>query len=306
LYSKYHGILPVFFTFLSNPRLILKPSIWLLILLIIIGYSPHLIWQYQHDWPTFRYHLSERIGSEYRIDKTTNYILGQLLIWGPLSTIPAFIYFIKSRPTDIYLRAHYFTLWGILIFFFLSSFRSTIEPHWTLTAAVSFIVLLQRILINESQRLKKTFTRLFLINILLIAVGRLFFMLPSSPLAKANAFKSIFQGKQLADSVYSFASGKPVIFVNSYTQASLYQYYHTDQKSISYNTIPLRKNQFNISNDESFLNNKTSIIATGYEYGWLRIWNPRAYDQEFFTCDSFVSHRFVQGGKQSQTVMDEC
>lgn len=267
LYSKYHGILPVFFTFLSNPKLILKPAAWLVVVLVIIGFLPHLLWQYHHDWPTFRYHLAERIGSDYRIDKTTNYLGGQLLVWGPLTTIPALYFFIRSRPTGNYIRAHYFTLWGILFFFFLSSFRSTVEPHWTLAAGVSFIVLLQQLLVNASAPLKKTFTWLLVINIILIAIARVFFIIPSSPLSKVNAFKSIFHGKQLSDSVYKFAAGYPVIFVNSYAQPSLYQYYHPDEIAISYNTIPLRKNQYNISNYESSINNKTSIIATGYEYG---------------------------------------
>ncbi|MGZ5190497.1 MAG: hypothetical protein ACXWCZ_05720, partial [Flavisolibacter sp.] len=203
----------------------------------------------------------------YRIDKTTNYLGGQLLIWGPLTTIPALYYFLKSRPTDLYLRAHYFTLWGILIFFFLSSFRSTVEPHWTLTAGVSFLILLLQLLVKGSSKLKKIFPTLLYINIILIVVARIFFMLPSSPLAKVSAFKSIFLGRQISDSIYRFSSGTPVIFVNSYTQPSLYQYYHQDQIAISYNTVPFRKNHYNISNDESVINNKSVTIATGYEYG---------------------------------------
>ena len=290
LYSKYHGILPVFFTFLSNPKLIVKSTVWLLIIFVIIGFSPHLIWQIENDWPTFRYHLSERIGSAYRIEKTTNYLGGQLLIWGPLTTIPALYFFIKSKPADIYLRAHYFTLWGILIFFLLSSFRSTVEPHWTLTAGVSFIVLLQQLLVKGSLKLKKTFTTLLMINVILIVVARLLFILPSSPLEKVSGFKTLFQGKQLSDSIYSHASGMPVVFVNSYTQPSLYQYYHPDQTAISYNTVPLRKNQYNISEVESTLNNKTVIIATGYEFGNPeRSINVFANSMHLYRLDSFRS-----------------
>src|SRR5215213_5599126 len=51
LYSKYHGILPVFFTFLSNPKLVFKPRAWVVVLLTIISFGPHLYWQYQNHWP---------------------------------------------------------------------------------------------------------------------------------------------------------------------------------------------------------------------------------------------------------------
>jgi hypothetical protein len=112
------------------------------VLVAFILFSPHIYWQYEHDWPTIRYHLSERVASNYRISKTTNYLLGQLLVWGPLTTIPVFYRLLKMGRQDLYMRAHQFNFWGVLAFFLLSSFNSSIEPHWTLVAGVSFIVLL--------------------------------------------------------------------------------------------------------------------------------------------------------------------
>lgn len=147
LYSKYHGVLPVFFVFLSNPKLILKRSAWMVVTLVVIAFIPHLYWQYQHDWPTVRYHLFERNQERYTLDKTGNYILGQLLIFGPFTTIVALISFFRSRkPNDLYFRAHQFTFFGVLLFFLLSSFKKNIEPHWTLVAGFSFVVLLLNLL----------------------------------------------------------------------------------------------------------------------------------------------------------------
>lgn len=267
LYSKYHGVLPVVFTFLSNPKLFLKPSAWLVTLLVAAAFTPHLLWQYQHDWPTFRYHLLERVGSNYRIDKTTNYLAGQLLVWGPFTTIPALYFFLREKVKDVYLRAHYFTLWGVFFFFLLSSFRSTIETHWTLTAGVSFIVLFQKLLAGGSLTFRKIFVCLFILNIIFIAVARILFLIPDSPLNKAKAFNSIFYGKLMADSIHKYAEGTPVVFVNSYTQASLYKYYYRKELTTAYNTITARRNYFSLSTDESILNNKKVVIATGYEFG---------------------------------------
>lgn len=174
LYSKYHGVLPVLFTFLSHPKLVLKPSAWLVVLLALLLFSPHLWWQYQHDWPTFRYHLYERIGSRYKLSKTLNYIAAQLFIWGPFTTIPALYLFVKRKqPYTVYERAHLFTFWGVLLFFLFSSFRSTIEAHWTLVAGPSFIVLFMGVLATASEKRKKILIRLAGIAVLLLLIARL-------------------------------------------------------------------------------------------------------------------------------------
>jgi len=60
-YTKYHGLLIVLFTFLSNIKLLTRWQTWLAGLLVLVLYSPHLYWQWQHDWISFRYHLFERM-----------------------------------------------------------------------------------------------------------------------------------------------------------------------------------------------------------------------------------------------------
>jgi hypothetical protein len=265
MYSKYHGVLPVFFTLLSNPKLILKRSAWLAVAIGVIGLLPHLYWQYLHDWPTFRYHLSERVASRYRISKTTSYIGGQILVWGPLTTLPVFYHFIKQRSGDVYLRAHAFTFWGVLIFFFFSSFKSAIEPHWTLVAGISFIVLLQSVLGKGSERFKKTFYFLALTNIVLACIVRVLLMVPGSPVSKVGNLKPIFFGKSWTDAVYMQANGSPVLFVDSYADPALYQYYHPDVITSGYNTNNYRKTHYNISDDEQKMNGKNVWLVTEHK-----------------------------------------
>ena len=263
LYSKYHGILPVFFTFLSNPRLIFKRSAWLVVLLASILFSPHLYWQYLNDWPTIRYHLSDRVASTYRISKTTNYILSQLLVWGPLTTIPIFYRFFKMGKQDAYLRAHQFCFWGVLLFFLLSSFTSAIEPHWTLVAGVSFIVLLMWVLHKSNTKFVKLFTQLAFINIMLALMLRVLLILPNSPVTKSANLKPLFYGKAWADSVYEYVQNTPVVFIDSYVLPSLYQYYHPTGFATSFNTIIYRKNHFSISDNEIMMNNKSVYVEVG-------------------------------------------
>ena len=262
-YSKYHGILPVVFTFLSNPKLVFKPRAWLAVLLVIILLFPHLYWQYLNDWPTFRYHLSDRVASRYRVSKTINYILGQLLVWGPLTAVPAFYRFIKLRKQDLYIRSHQFSFWGVLIFFLLSSFSSAIEPHWTLVAGASFIVLLQQVLDKANPGFIKLFTKLAFVNIALALVVRVVLIFPIPAISKSSNLRPLFYGKAWADSVYKLAQGTPVAFIDSYVLPAMYQYYHPDVSATSFNTIIYRRNHFSISGDEGEINNKKVYVEVG-------------------------------------------
>jgi hypothetical protein len=263
LYSKYHGVLPLFFVFLSNPKLIFKTSAWAIVATVIIALLPHIYWQYTHDWRTLNYHLYDRVGSPYKISKTINYLVGQLLVWGPVTTIPAFFLITKLRTKDRYLKAHYFTFFGVLIFFFLFSFRSGIEPHWTLIAGVPFVVLLQPALQKASERFRKIFFRLAIVNIFLILAIRILLFIPGSPITRSNNLKPLFYGKEWSDSVYKHAGAIPVVFIDSYVLPSLYKYYHPNVQTTGFNTISYRRNHFTISDDEIRLNNKTAYVEVG-------------------------------------------
>ena len=105
-YSKYHAVLIVLFTLLSNIRLFTKYQTYLAGLLALLLFAPHLWWQYQHDWVSFRFHLLENNAHAYKPSFTTEYILGQLLLPGPLAGLvllpAAFLYKPKSK-----LKKHY-------------------------------------------------------------------------------------------------------------------------------------------------------------------------------------------------------
>jgi hypothetical protein len=257
IYSKYHGILPVFFTFLSNPKLILKRSAWVVVILTTATFIPHLWWQYQNDWPTVRYHLFERSQGSYKIEKTGNYILGQLLILGPFTTVVALVLLLKNRiKGDVYFRAHAFTFFGILLFFLLNSFKKNIEPHWTLTAGISFVVLTLDLLERSSDKIKRVFFGLASANIALIFLARILLAIPNTPAKKLDRFQVQIYSHSWADSLYKVAAGRPVVFVDNYHYPSIYAYYHPDQLSTSYSTVYYRKSDYLFTNQEEF-NNKT-------------------------------------------------
>src|SRR5690606_7561301 len=75
LLSKYHGILLIGFIILSNPMLLKRKTFWLLALLSLNLFIPHIQWQVAHDFPSLKYHLYERSGGTYQFDFTLNYLL---------------------------------------------------------------------------------------------------------------------------------------------------------------------------------------------------------------------------------------
>lgn len=60
MYSKYQAILVIGFVLLSNLKVLLDGKIWLTTSLTIALFSPHLYWQIENEFPSFKYHLFER------------------------------------------------------------------------------------------------------------------------------------------------------------------------------------------------------------------------------------------------------
>lgn len=255
-YSKYHGILPVALVTLSNLQLMKKKSFWLIIAVVTLSYTPHLYWQYTHDWPTLRFHLLERGIRIYKIGFTLDYILGQLLIWGPVISFLFYGNVLSIKKTDKLTKAHLFNFFGTLFIFLLSSFKNHVEAHWTLIAGTSFVFLFMDILSRATEKKKRYFLAMAKINIVLIALVRLIFLIPGSPLDKINNYKPFFHGKNWADSIHAIANNTPVVFSNSYMMPSLYRYYHPEQTGFGYNTKAYRKTQFSINQQEQKLANK--------------------------------------------------
>ena len=95
LYTKYHGVLVVFFTVISNIKLFGKRSFWVVAVIAILLYFPHILWQYNNDWASFRFHLIERRYNDYEAYYTLEYLIAQPIISGPLVGIPLLWYFFK-------------------------------------------------------------------------------------------------------------------------------------------------------------------------------------------------------------------
>jgi 4-amino-4-deoxy-L-arabinose transferase-like glycosyltransferase len=260
-YTKYHGLLIVLFTFLSNIKLLAKWPAWLTAVLVILLYSPHLLWQWEHNWVSFRYHLFESNVSDYRFSYTAEFILGQLLLAGPLMgfiLLPAaFIYKTKNKTE----KALKFTMAGIYILFFISSFRGKVEANWPMPVLIPLLVLSHQFLTGKISW-AKTVKIIAFVSLLLIIAGRIYLVVDIGP---DNAVKRRFQGNRAwAMAIAAKTGDKPVLFYNSYQRASLIWFY-SGKLSHSINIPGQRKNNFDFWPTDDSLTGKPVFIADIYD-----------------------------------------
>lgn len=248
-YSKYHGILLVIFVVLSNLKILLNKYFWMAVIVTIILFVPHIYWQYTHDWPSLRFHLNERLARHYKINFTTDYLGGQILVFGPLISLFFYATCYKLKIKDQLIRTHLFVFVGTLVFFLVSSLKNTVEAHWTLIAVPSFLVLLMHLVMNGTEKYQRVFYKFAIVNIMLILLARVLFFIPNSPFLLIKNYYPFFYGKQWAITLFKAAEGKPVVFENSYVLPSLYQYYNDGAVAIGYNTKSYRKTNFNLEDD---------------------------------------------------------
>jgi hypothetical protein len=245
-YSKYHALLIVVFTLLSNIRLLTKYQTYLAGLVALLLFAPHLWWQYQHDWVSIRYHLFESNVNPYRISFTADYIFGQLLLPGPIAgfiLLPAAFLYKPKRASDSYRieKALQYTMIGIYAFFFLSTFRGKVEGNWTSPVLVSLIVLSHQFL-NERFKWQRMLFRLLPITLGLVLLARIIMIVDIVP---SNEIQKRYHAwKTWPEQMKEKTSGLPVLFNNSYQRASKYWFY-TGQMTYSQNWIRERKNNYN-------------------------------------------------------------
>ena len=254
LYSKYHGVLLIFFVVISNWSLLKNPRFYMASIFGALLFVPHLYWQYLNDFPSFRYHLQGRNDS-YELKYTTTYLLNQLLIFSPF-LLPFWLKALReSWSKDRMVRACYFVLFGFWGFFFYSSFKGHVEPQWTSILSIPIAYLLYHYS-STKPAFRKWLYRMALFSFGIILFFR-FFALMSNPFG----FKSNFHRSDWIYELKKEANGKPIVFENSYRDAAKYTFY-AKEIALTFADHYYRKNQFDIWKKEVPLHNGVLLMVT--------------------------------------------
>lgn len=253
MYSKYHGAL---FILLSLAALFpkLKPQkLVVAIALALFLYLPHFIWLYEHQFVSIEYHLFERQRSDEWYQPLI-YLGGQILIFAPAALI--FRQELKEMFKQVGKRISGFIAFGFILFFLLMSFKGSIEAHWTAAGMYVFAVLIYPQ--SEKHLRRKKGALIFLCVLLFILrLG----MLTGIP----KTLRAFQKGGEWASEIEGKAAHKPVIFMNSYSDAAKYTFY-TGKTAWSDNNHIHRKNQFNLWERDTALHKQEVFYISDYVY----------------------------------------
>jgi Dolichyl-phosphate-mannose-protein mannosyltransferase len=258
LYSKYHGILIVLFSLLAHLHLLKKPQTWLVAILSILLFYPHVQWQLDHGMPSVNYHLFERLSPPYRISFTLDYLVGQLLIAGPLIGWILIWAAFRHKPQRPVEKAMYWSMAGIYLLFFISSFRSRTEANWTVPLVAPLVLLAYRH-IAEQERWQRWVFRLLPFSLLLVLLVRIH-LLFDIPFLQQLPKGEFHQNREWTTAVKQQAAGAKVVFTDSYQRASKYWFY-TGDTAFSLNTPRYRRNNYNLWPMEMKMLNKRVLMV---------------------------------------------
>ncbi|MEJ2880017.1 ArnT family glycosyltransferase [Pedobacter sp. GR22-6] len=254
LYSKYHGILILFFTILSNLKLLKRSSFWMIVILVLALFFPHIWWQVKHNYPSFYYHVIDRNAAFYQFKFTYEYLLAQLALAGPLVGWYFYRSAIKLPATDTFIRALKFNCYGIFVFFLISTLKGRVEAHWTLPAMLCLFMLAY--IAMSSREIPKWFNKVTLINTSLILLVRAILIVPVPALMNIKILNYYFGTETWAKQIQEQAGNAGVIFSDSFQVPSRYNYYTRSTRGFGYDSRNYRKNQFDIWPLEDSLRNK--------------------------------------------------
>ncbi|MBG0858170.1 MAG: glycosyltransferase family 39 protein [Bacteroidales bacterium] len=253
VYSKYQAILVIGFVVLSNLSLLRNIRFWLAGIMALVLLAPHIIWQFANHFPALGYHLVAR-SVEFRWKYFLEYLPNQLAVFNPL-VLGAVVYILmKYRPSDKFMRSLFFLIIGFISFFWLTSFRGHVEPHWTIACSIPMIILI--VLNSQKDQQLFRFTRRYILPlILLLTLLRIFLMTDM----KLNVSLG-FSGKEEKYRQIESAAGElPVVFTGSFQRPSLYTFF-TGRDATVISSVYSRQTQFDILQLEKKFHNKPAFI----------------------------------------------
>ena len=312
VYSKYHAFLLLGLIVLSNLKLLKDGKFWMACLLALVLLTPHILWQINNDFPSFKYHLAGR-NEAFRWSYFGEYLPNQLLIFNPFTFGAVMYVLIKHKPwiasscllamthkakasgqkecdvtasrakqssEDVFGRGLCFILIGFFFFFWLMAFRGHVEPHWTIVCCIPAVVLVYRkALIDEKLR---KYTKFVILPSLLLVLAFRILLLTSL----ADRFG--YHGKEpYYRAIEQVAGDCPMVFRGSFQQPALYHYF-TGKESSTLHSYYDRMTQYDLWQFDKVWIGKPVFIC-GPVNGRSDTYQVGDVEIEGFLCDDFSS-----------------
>ena len=286
-YSKYHAVVLLMSALAGAWWLLKRPSFWLVPLIATILYLPHIFWQVANDYPPLQYHLIDRQAEPWTPMFALNYLLGQLLVFGPLIGFLLFPAAWKYQAKDQLGKSLRWCAFGILGFFLLLSLKGRVEANWTATALAPLLYLAYHYIVERPNWRKWVF-RLAIPSLVLVCLFRLYMLFDFVP----NSWmpRNEFHGwPAWAQTIKQAAGDRPVIFCNTYQQTSRYWYY-ARQQAHSLSLVTYAGDQYDLltANEES-LQGQPAMIINSWFPGEDTLHFPQSPPLKYRMTDAYYS-----------------
>lgn len=256
LYSKYQGVLIIFFVLLSNLKVLKDSKMWLTALLALVLFTPHLLWQFDNDFPSFKYHLFERKeNTVYRFRDTYMHLINMIAIIGFTFPLVYKSFYKNLKNKDLFQRALNFTVAGFVIFFFISTFKGHAQAQWIVPISIPLIIIPFNYLIEHPKQLRLFITLAFIS----IAAGTFLRFAMANDGLLPKQF-DMHGNKQWVERIEKKIANKTPLFLNSYQNTSTYWFY-SGKRPYQINTWNSRKNQYDLYSYNQNFSLENPILA---------------------------------------------
>ena len=242
-YSKYHGALVVLFALAANPRQLLRPALYSSGAVALLLLVPHLVWQYEHDWASFAYHLSGR-NSVFRPGYVVEFLANVLVVFNPFF-VPLYVQaWRKVKPQTPVGRALKLLPVAFIVFFMLSSLRGYVQPQWVIVSCFGLVCVLFAYA-RRHPRTRRYVMRAGGVTVGLIVLARLVMIF--NPLGIRF---EVFNNPESYAAIAAEVDGRPVVFRYGYAVAAKYAFY-TGGEAYCQPNIRYRTHQWQFRDDDS-------------------------------------------------------
>jgi hypothetical protein len=169
---------------------------------------------------------------------------------------------LKYKPEGLFEKALKYNLSGVLLFFALMTFKGRVEINWVNIALFPAFYLGFR-KAEDNHTYIRTLKYSFFPIVFLVLVARIFIIFDFLP--PKWRFENDFHGyKEWASTIKAKSGGRPVLFMNSYQNASEYTFY-TGDSTFTMNNMMGRKDQYSLWNYENEAQGKEVFLIPNYD-----------------------------------------
>ena len=273
--SKYTmiAIVPALFTALllkkDLRRYLITPYPYLMLLIMLIIFSPVILWNAQHHWASFGFQFTHR--AEKLKPFTTKYIVqlffSQLFILTPLLfgfLVDFIVRLFKNRFRELIPNILFLSGFFIIGGFVYISLKSLVKMNWLLPGYLGWILGAVLLFITQKGSINKWIKAGGYFSVFLLIVAYLILLIPNMPLGEGNTWSGWKDASRKIYRLQQEMGGrkKTFIFANSYKSASLLKFYLPDhQDTYAQNIYGRPALQFDIWDTPDSLRGKNALYV---------------------------------------------